>query len=122
MFQIPVGDILSSYAGDSKSFSFSGEIFDGFFEDLQFLKPLTFQIRLMSLDDGVEVYFEQLETEVKYEWKKHPIHISRFERTWKTHIDPMIDGDDVQQLDTKTMSIDLAPVIREELIMASHTF
>jgi hypothetical protein len=67
MFQIPVGDILSSYAGDSKSFSFSGEIFDGFFEDLQFLKPLTFQIRLMSLDDGVEVFFEQLETEVKYE-------------------------------------------------------
>jgi hypothetical protein len=76
----------------------------------------------MSLDDGVEVFFEQLETTIQYEGKKHPIMISKFERTWKTQIDPMIDGDDIQQLDTKTMSIDLAPVIREELIMASHMF
>jgi len=76
----------------------------------------------MSLDDGVEVFFEQLETTIQYEGKKYPIVISKFERTWKTQIDPMIDGDDIQELDTKTMSIDLAPVIREELIMASHTF
>lgn len=36
-------------------------------EDIQFLKPLEFQIKIISLDDGVEVIFDDLKTEILYE-------------------------------------------------------
>lgn len=118
MFTIPVGDILSSYAGDSKKFSFSGEIYDGYYSDLTFRKPLEFTIRIIALDDGVEVVFESLSTEVVYEGTKHIIQISSFERTFKTHFDPLSDPDDIRPIEN--MTIDLAPVIREEIIIATH--
>ena len=49
------------------------------------------------------------------------MNIAHFERMWKKRIDPLEDGDDVGQIDTKNMSIDLAPAIREEIIMACHS-
>lgn len=121
MFEIPVWDLLASYTGDSKTFAFSGEVFDGFYEDIRFLAPLSFQIRIMALDDAIEVFFDSFATRVEYEWKKHTVSLSKFERTWKMHIDPMLDGDDVGLINAKNMSIDLAPVIREEIIMATHS-
>ncbi len=120
MFKIPVGDILASYTGDSKKFSFSGEIFDGYMEDIVFKKPLEFKIELIALDDGVEAIFENLETQVLYEDKVHKVKIGNFERTWKKDIDPGFDGDDVYPIDIRSMTIDLAPVLREEIIMACH--
>ncbi len=122
MFTIPIWDILGSYTGDSKKFSFSGEIFDGFFEDILFRAPLSFQVHLIGLDDGISCTFENLTTEVFYEWLKHSISIPHFERMWKSHLDPLEDADDVQQINMKNQSIDFAPVIREEIIMACHAF
>ena len=120
MFTIPVWDILSSYTWDSKKFSFSGEVFDGFFDDIRFLSPLKFDIEMLALEDGVEVLFKWFKTEAEYEWKRHDIDIARFERTWKTKIDPLEDGDDIGKIDQRSMTLDLAPVIREEIIMACH--
>jgi hypothetical protein len=120
MFTIPVGDILSSYTWDSKKFSFSGEVFDGYMEDLSFHKPLEFTLQLVALDDWVSALFEDIRTEVEYEGKMHSIHIGGFDRTWKRSIDPTTDDDDIWQLDVRSMTIDLAPVIREEIIMACH--
>lgn len=117
MLKIPVGDLMMSYSGDNKNFSFSGEIYDGYMEDITFIAPLSFEIRIIALDDGVEVIFDDLTTSVVYEWVKHEIKIGNFERTFKTHIDPLIDGDDVQRVVGN--QIDLAPVIREEIIIAS---
>lgn len=117
MFTLSVADILSSYTGDSQSFSFSGEIPEGYMSDIIFLKPLEFSIQIIAIDDGVSVIFDKLSTTVEYEKKKYPIHISNFERIWKTHID-ILDADDVRRIDN-TM-IDLAPVLREEIIMAIH--
>jgi hypothetical protein len=120
MFTIPVGDILASYSGDSKEFSFSGEIFDGYYDDIAFLTPLEFSIKLISLDDGVQAMFQNLNTRVRYEDREHDVTIGGFDRTWQKHIDPLTDDDDVQRLDIHSMTIDLAPVIREEIIMACH--
>ncbi len=86
-------------------------------EDITFLKPLEFQIQIISLDDGVEVIFENLKTEIIYEGQKHMIDSGDFERTFKNHIDPLIDGDDVRKIENTI--IDLGPVIREELIIES---
>ena len=120
MFVIPIADILSSYTGDSKKFSFSGDIFDGYMEDITFTSPLQFDIQLIALDDGVEAIFDKLVTEVIYEGKKHTISILNFARTWKRVIDSLTDDDDIRQIDMRGMTIDLTPVLREEIIMACH--
>ena len=120
MFTIPVGDLINSYDGDSKIFSFDGEVFDGFYEDLKFLKPLLFTIKLIVIEDGIHGIFTNFSTEVSYENKKTGISIPEFERIWKTQIDPL-DGDDINLVNTKKMTIDLKNVIREEIIMAFHS-
>lgn len=120
MFTIPVGDLINSYDGDSKIFSFDGEVFDGFYEDLKFLKPLLFTIKLIAIEDGIHGIFTNFSTEVSYENKKTRISIPEFERIWKTQIDPL-DGDDINLVNTKNMTIDLKNVIREEIIMAFHS-
>lgn len=120
MFTIPVGDLINSYDGDSKIFSFDGEVFDGFYEDLKFLKPLLFTIKLIVIEDGIHGIFTNFSTEVSYENKKTRISIPEFERIWKTQIDPL-DGDDINLINTKNMTIDLKNVIREEIIMAFHS-
>jgi hypothetical protein len=117
MFQIPVSDLLASYSGDSKSFSFSGEVYEGYFSDISFLKPLEFSVRIIALDDGVDVIFDSLSTTVKYEGKKYTIAVGHFERTYKTHLDPL-DPDDIRPIENNM--IDLAPVLREEIIMATY--
>lgn len=120
MFVISISDILASYTGDSKKFSFSGEIFDGYMEDLIFRTPLEFSLQIIALDDGVEVIFDTLHTEVSYEWKVHQVSIANFSRTWKKQVDPLLDDDDIRQIDTRNMTIDLTPVLREEIIMACY--
>ena len=120
MFTIPVGDLINSYDGDSKIFSFDGEVFDGFYEDLKFLKPLLFTIKLIVIEDGIHGIFTNFSTEVLYENKKTGISIPEFERIRKTQIDPL-DGDDINLVNTKNMTIDLKNVIREEIIMAFHS-
>lgn len=120
MFTIPVGDLINSYDGDSKIFSFDGEIFDGFFEDIRFTEPLLFKIKLLSTGEGIHAFFEELSTKIIYENKAEKIFIDNFDRIWKLQRDPLEDGDDVNEINTKNMTIDLANVIREEIIMAFH--
>jgi len=67
MFHLNVADLLSSYAGDSRELAFNGEVIPGFYPDIVFTKPLSFQLKLVSLDDGIEVIFEIPQTEVEYE-------------------------------------------------------
>jgi hypothetical protein len=118
MFKIPVWDLLASYSWDSKSFSFAWEVYDGYMDDIRFTSPLEFAIEIVSIDDGVSVIFENLDTTIEYEDISHEIHISKFERTFKSFLDPL-DPDDIRPIEN-TM-IDLGPIIREEIIMATHT-
>ncbi len=118
MFTIPVSDILSSYTGDSKEFSFSWAIYDGYFEDITFQKDLSFDLKIIGLDDSVEVVFKNLETDVTYEWVPHHITIWGFERTFSEKYDPEEAIAWVHMI--KGGNIDLAPVLREEIIMACH--
>ncbi len=119
MFIIPVWDILTSYAGDSKEFGFDGEIYPGYYDDINFLEPLRFHLKIIGLDDGVEAVFTKFYTTIEFEWKKHPISIENFERSFKKQFDPITDPDDIYPINTSNMSIDLWPIIREEIIMAT---
>jgi hypothetical protein len=118
MFQIPVSDLLGSYSGDSKSFSFSGEIYDGYIPDVKFVSPLEFSVTIIALDDGVDVLFDSLTTTVVYEERKHTVSIGHFERTYKTHVEAL-DPDDIRPIADNM--IDLTPVLREEIIMATYS-
>jgi uncharacterized metal-binding protein YceD (DUF177 family) len=64
------------------------------------------------------VIFHDLSTEIEYEGKISKVAIGNFERTFKTQLDPL-DPDDVQKIENAM--IDLSPVIREELIMATYS-
>jgi hypothetical protein len=82
------------------------------------MKPLEFNLEIISIDDGVSVIFENLDTSVIYEDMTHDVHISKFERTFKSSVD-LLDPDDIRPIEDSM--IDLGPVIREEIIMATHT-
>jgi hypothetical protein len=120
MFTLPVWDILASYDGDSKNFSFEGEIFDGYFDDIVFKKPLSFEIYIMWLDDRVEVICKNLKTQVVYDGRSHDVSIGEFEREFKLKREPG-DPDDIGEIDSHGMTVDLAPILREEIIMACYT-
>ena len=90
MFTIPVGDLINSYDGDSKIFSFDGEVFDGFYEDLKFLKPLLFTIKLIVIEDGIHGIFTNFSTEVSKKKKKTGISIPEFERIWKPFLNKLV--------------------------------
>jgi hypothetical protein len=117
MFTIPVWDLLSSYTWDSRSFSFSWEVFDWALDDIQFESPLEFTIEIVALDDAVEVLFKNLNCTVVYEGKKQNVSLGNFERTFKTHLDPE-DPDDIRPIENTL--IDLWPVLREEIIMSVY--
>ena len=116
MFTIPVWDLISSYTGDSREFAFAGPIFDGYYEDIRFLSDLEFAVSIMTLDDGIYVSWSYLRTTVEYEGKKETIELAPFDRTWKIKLEKW-DPDDISEIDMKSQTIDLGPVIREEIIM-----
>lgn len=51
--------------------------------------------------------------------EKHNISISSFDRIWKNRLEEW-DPDDISEIDTRNHTIDIGPVIREEIIMACH--
>lgn len=87
-------------------------------DDIHFITPLEFTIEIIALENGVSVHFSDLNTEVEYEWLHHSIDIHSIEREYKNYLDPL-DPDDIRPIENE--SIDLTPVIREEIIMATHS-
>jgi hypothetical protein len=53
---------------------------------------------------------------VEYEGKKESIDLAPFDRTWKIKLEKW-DPDDISEIDMRSQTIDLGPVIREEIIM-----
>jgi hypothetical protein len=73
----------------------------------------------LGIEDRIEIFCRNFSTEVIYEQKKHHIAIALFDREFKLHKNPD-DPDDIGEIDSHGMTIDIAPVIREEIIMACH--
>ncbi|MBP8016703.1 hypothetical protein KAZ01_01725 [Candidatus Gracilibacteria bacterium] len=116
MFEIPVGNLLNSYPGDSQELEFNGEVYDGFYEDLIFKSPLYLKLKLVNLDDGIMVIFDIIETEVEYEGNKKKIKIEKIEREFKEKFDTA-NPDDIKYININKSIIDLKDVIREEILM-----
>lgn len=115
MFELNVADLLASYPGDSRELAFSGEVIPGYYPDILFTSPLDFTVKLIALDNGIEVVFESIRTAVEYDGRTHIISLSDISRTFLEQYDP-IAPDDVRFV--KQGNIDLKEVIREEILMA----
>lgn len=115
MFELNVADLLASYAGDSRELSFQGEVIPGYYPDLTFRKPLLFVVKLIALEDGVEVVFEKLETEVVHEDIIHSISLKDISRTFHEQYDPLAP-DDIKFIEKG--HIDLKDVIYEEIMIS----
>lgn len=115
MFQLNVADLLASYSGDSRELAFEGEVIPEFYPDITFIGPLHFQVKLVAIDDGVEVIFESLWAQVRYEDEIHTVSLSDVARTFKETYDP-IASDDIKFV--HKWNIDLKDVIHEEILMA----
>lgn len=114
MFEIPVWDLLTSYSWDSKELEFDWEIYDGFYEDLVFLKNLQLKIKIIGLDEWVTVILEKLTTQVKYGDKVCFINIENIDREFRLYKNDK-DPDDIKYI--RDSVIDLKDVIREEILI-----
>lgn len=115
MFQLNVSDLLASYPGDSRELAFEGEVIPGYYPDITFTSPLDFTVKLIALDDGVEVVFESLQAEVQYEGNTHVISLSNVPRTFREVYDP-IAPDDIKFIEKG--NIDMKEILYEEILMA----
>jgi hypothetical protein len=114
---LPVGDILESFAGDSREYRFEGEIPSGYYDDLEFTAPLAMMIRVIGLDDGVEVVIESLKTRILWEESEREIALTKIVRSFKKTYDPL-GPDDVRTIDMKHRAVELDDVVREEILIA----
>jgi uncharacterized metal-binding protein YceD (DUF177 family) len=115
MFELNVADLLASYPGDSRELAFEGEVIPGYYPDLAFTKPLSFQIKLIALDNGIEVVLESLQAEVEYEGDTHLVSLSDISRTFQESFDPLAP-DDIKFIEKG--HIDLKEILYEEILLA----
>lgn len=122
MFQIPVWDLLASYAGDNQELAFDGPVYDGYYEDISIIGNLKLQLKLVGLDDGIKVLIYKLSALVRYEWIERKVDVSipddqrPIARKFLEKFDPLAP-DDIKFIDVHGATIDLKDVIREELLL-----
>lgn len=122
MFQIPVWDLLASYTGDSQELAFDGPVYEGYYDDLTFLSNLKLKIRLIAIDEGIELLLSELQASVQFEWMPHTVEFIASEtvepiaRRFVTEYDPLLP-DDIGIVDVKNSTIDLKNIIREEILL-----
>jgi len=122
MFQIPVWDLLASYAGDNQELAFDGPVYDGYYEDISIIGNLKLQLKLIGLDDGIEVLIYHLSALVRYEWIERKVNVNipdwqrPIARKFLEKHDPLAP-DDIKFIDIHSSTIDLKDVIREELLL-----
>lgn len=117
MFTIPVGHLLQSYPGDRQSLEFSNKIPSDTFEDIECVDPLAIRMDLIALQDGVEVVLHSITCPtLRYNDRLYDVTVSDVSRTYKQHFDPLAP-DDIKFIDMKHSTIDITPILREEILI-----
>lgn len=122
MFQIPVWDLLASYTGDNQELAFDGPVYNGYYEDISILGNLRLKIRLIAIDEGIELLILELRAKVIFEGVTHEVNflsndtIEPIARRFTTEYDPLAP-DDIKMVDKKNSTIDIGEIIREEILL-----
>ena len=119
MFKIPVGELLASYEGDTRSLMFHDDVPEDLWDDLILKDTLELDIQLTHIKGGIEVYFTRFETVADIDGIEYEIDIPPFERVFLERED-MNDPGSLDIINRKTGIIDLSHVIREETLMYAH--
>ena len=118
MFEIGVGDLLTSFPGDSKELRFCGPVYSGYFADVECVGDMELEMKLIATDAGITVILQKLKAEIVHEGKTHDVSLANVEREFREKFAPQ-NPDDIKYINTKNSTIDLKEVLREELIMAT---
>lgn len=119
MFEIPVGELLTSYEGDTRSLTFHDDVPENTWDGLILKDTLELDIQLTHIKGGIEVHFTRFETVADIDGIEYEIDIPPFERVFLERED-MNDPGSLDIINRKTGIIDLSHVIREETLMYAH--
>lgn len=118
MFEIAIGDLLASFAGDSKELRFMWPIYAGYFDDLECVWDVELHVKLIGTDEGITVMLQKLKAKIVHEGQTHDVELKNVEREFREKFD-LNNPDDIKYINAKNATIDLKDVLREELIIAT---
>lgn len=100
--------------------SYSGEVDTDYWDDLEIRGELHITAKLTHTSEGIELSISELRSdEVHIESGVYSVDVAPFERTFRRSIDPR-NPEDQDIIDIKSGIINLAHVIREEILMALY--
>lgn len=120
LFTIDVSSLLSSTVGTTEEFRFDQDIPVETFEDLICHDWLHMNIKLIRQEYGIECLLLHIESTIEIPSegiKGKELEITGISREF--HIKKVVwDPDDIQYIDIRDNTIDLATIVREELLIA----
>lgn len=119
MFILSVQDILGSFTGDARSLSFEAPIPKSTFSAFECLTPLVFELRLTTEEDSITATFLHLYVRVRFASQTVEVDLHDIDRIFKPRILPS-DPDDIRPIDMRNQTIDLLPVLEEEITIFCH--
>lgn len=120
LFTIDVSTLLHSPIGTMEEFQFSQELPADIFEDIVCVEPLDIHIKLIRQDYGIQCLLCEVRTTIDMpsnDIKNKSIEIINIAREF--HIKKMKeDADDIWYINDRDGTVDLADMIRQELMIA----
>ena len=114
MFTLPIHDLYFSNTGDSKKIAFSGDVYDGYFSDIQFIWPLSFSLKLESGEKSILVTIESLHARIRKDEKTHDIEIRKKKKVFRKETSKNTPF----SIHTEDYTIDIAPFIHEVILLS----
>ncbi len=120
LFTIDISNLLSSPIGTTEEFQFNQDLPIETFEDLVCHDWLHMNIKLIRQEYGIECLLLHIESTIEIPSEgieNKELEITNISREF--HIKKVVwDPDDIQYIDIRDNTIDLANIIREELLIA----
>ena len=118
MLKIPVGDLLGDYEGARKTLLLDDVLPPDEFEDVAFIGPVSVELELIHVAFGVQAVFRRITGTARLAERDYDeeFEVRDVEREYKRKKEDA-DPDDVGLIDVHGTTIDVAPALREEVLL-----
>ena len=118
MLKIPVGDLLGDYEGARKTLLLDDVLPPDEFEDVVFIGPVSVELELIHVAFGVQAVFRRIAGTARLAERDYDeeFDVRGVEREYKRKKEDA-DPDDVGLIDVHGTTIDVAPALREEVLL-----